>query len=228
MGRALSLRFAQEGYFVAVHYRSNKKEAEKTVEVITQAGGKAEAFYADVGSSQDVTRMFDDVVALHGRLDVLVHAAGNSEPALLIRMDGEKFDAVLRTHLKGAFLCTRAAAKIMRKTKAGSIVYVGSVLGSRGVAGECNYGAAKAGLIGLAKSAARELGGWGICVNVVLPGFMQTQMGRDVGSKIADAAKKENVLKRWTDPGESARMIVALCRSPWISGQVFNLDGRVL
>ena len=172
--------------------------------------------------------MFRAIEKWRGRLDAMVHNAGNVEPALLVRMQAEKFDEVIRTHLKGGFLCTRAAARIMIKKKKGSIIYIGSMLGPRGVAGECNYAAAKAGLIGLAKSAARELGKFKICVNVVFPGYMLTKMGREAGEKVVRTVGQENVLSGWTDPDDSARMIVALSGAPWISGQVFNLDGRIL
>lgn len=227
LGRELSLRFAKEGYAVAVHYRSNAKQAQETVRAIEAAGGKAAAFCADIGRSEDVDRLFDEVTQRLGVLDTLVHAAGNTGAAVLPRLTYEAFDDVLRTHLKGAFLCTQAAAKIMRKPRTGSIVYIGSILGLRGVAGECNYGAAKAGLIGLAKSAAKELGAWGICVNVVLPGFMQTKMGQEVAPEFAENAKKENVLGRWTEPADTARMVVELSRARWISGQVLNFDARI-
>ncbi len=228
LGRELALRFAQSGYAVAVHFHSSQKEAERLVQRIRGLGGTADAFGADIASGIEVRCFFDKIVRRYGRLDVLVHAAGNTSPALIPRLIPEKFDDVLRVHLKGAFLCTQAAARVMKKSKCGAIVYIGSILGLQGVAGECNYAAAKAGLMGLAKSAARELGEYRITVNVVLPGFMMTEMGRNVPKEMQRAAKANNVLGRWTDPRDTARAIVALCQNTGISGQVLNLDARIV
>ncbi len=228
LGMELALRFAQSGYAVAVHYHSGKKEAERLVLRLRRLGGTADAFGAEIGSGRDVRRLFGEIARRYGRLDALIHSAGNSAPAVIPRLSPEKFDDVMRVHLKGAFLCTQAAARVMKKRKRGAIVYVGSILGVQGVAGECNYAAAKAGLMGLAKSAARELGEFRITVNVVLPGFMMTAMGRNVPKEMQRAAKANNVLGRWTDPRDTARAIVALCQNTGISAQVLNLDARIV
>jgi 3-oxoacyl-[acyl-carrier protein] reductase len=227
LGQELCLDLARRGYSVAVHYHSRQAQAVKIVSAITSAGGQAIAYGADVGNSHEVRRLFSDITSRQRRLDVLIHCAGNIAPAFLVKMKESDFDAVIQTHLRGAFLCTQAAARMMMKPRRGSIVYIGSILGLRGVVGECNYAAAKAGLMGLGKSAAKELGRWNICVNVVLPGYMLTSMGRRAPQEYVDAAKNENVLNRWTDPKDSARRIVDLCESPWISGQVLNLDARI-
>ena len=228
LGRETALAFARAGYRVAVHYRQNRQRALRVVSAIRRSGGDAHAFGADVGKSSDVARMFEEFSQHFPRLDVLIHSAGNTDPALILRMRPDQFDGVVRTHLTGGFLCTRAAARIMRRRKSGAILYIGSILGARGVAGECNYAAAKAGLTALAKSAARELGRYNISVNVVLPGYMMTSMGRETSGQIARLARQDNVFGQWTKPQDTARMILALCRSPWISGQVLNLDGRIL
>ncbi len=228
LGQKLSLCFAEAGYAVALHYWRHEKAARRVALRIRQKGGLAETVQADVGDRAAVQGMIDAVDKTWGRLDVLIHSAGSVHPGLLVRMDVSAFEEAVRTHLKGAFLCTQAAAPIIKKQKRGCIVYVGSILGARGAAGNCAYAAAKAGLTGLAKSAARELGPAGICVNVVFPGFMRTPMGRSAPVEQQRLAKSENVLNRWTAPGETARKILELCRSGWISGQVFNLDARIL
>ena len=228
LGGALGLAFAQAGYRVALHYHNNEQKALRLASVLRRTGSHAQAFQADVGKSVDVARLFQEFSQHYDRLDVLVHAAGSDKPALMVRMGLDPFDEVLRTHLTGGFLCTQAAARLMKRRKSGAIVYIGSIVGLKGAKGDCHYAAAKAGLVALAKTAARELGPYKISVNVVLPGYMMTSMGRTTGPGVARKAKQDNVFHRWTDPKESAAMIVQLCRSRWISGQVLNLDGRIL
>ncbi len=228
LGQALAEAFAKAGFDLALHYRSKAAEAKRLADSLGRRGCHAQTFGADVGDAGQVRDMFEGVAKRFGRLDVLICNAGNAQDKLLTRMSHEDFDTVLRAHLKGGFLCAQAAARLMRKQKSGIIVFIGSIVGIRGAAGAGNYAAAKAGLIGLAKSAAVELGVWNIRVNVVLPGFMQTPMGLSLHPDVQAQAKQDHVLKRWTDARETARMIVEFCKTEGVSGQVFNLDGRIL
>ena len=176
IGRAVALRLAEEGARVAINYAGNVKAAEEVKAAIEAAGGTAMLCRADIADSAAVEAMVDSVVKAFGAIDILVNNAGITRDTLLMRMKDEDFEKVLDTNLKGVFYCTKAVSKLMMKKRAGRIVNMASVVGLVGNAGQTNYAAAKAGVIGFSKSAAKELASRGITVNVVAPGFIGTDM----------------------------------------------------
>ena len=186
IGRAIALRLAAEGASVAINYAGNTAKAEETKAAIEAAGGKAALFQADVSDSAQVEQMVAAVTEAFGTIDILVNNAGITRDGLLMRMKEEDFDAVLDTNLKGIFHVTKAVSKLMMKKRAGRIVNMASVVGIMGNAGQTNYAAAKAGVIGFTKSAAREFAARGITVNAVAPGFIATDMTAAMPEKAKD------------------------------------------
>lgn len=240
LGRAIALKYGKEGWSVLINYLEQKKAAEAVAEKVRSLDGKAEAYQADVSKANDVMNMIDVVMKKWGRIDVLINNAGVTRDSLLIKMKEEDWDSVLKTNLKGAFICIQQTAKIFIQQKDGHIINIASIVGIQGREGQANYSAAKAGLIGLTKAAAIELGEYNIRVNAILPGYMPTEMGTDVSDKIREQIIEKNILKRYpptlTLPieggekgeGEVADFIHCLSTKENISGQVFNLDSRII
>ncbi len=229
IGRAIAIALAAEGAKVAVNYASSSGPADEVVATITQAGGEAIALQADVSKSDQVDHLIKTVMDRWGRIDILVNNAGITRDTLLMRMKLEDWQAVIDTNLSGVFLCTRAVAKIMLKQKAGRIVNIASVAGQMGNPGQGNYSAAKAGVIGFTKTIAKELASRGITVNAVAPGFITTDMTKDL--KGTEELLKYIPLGRFGQPEEVAGLVRFLAADPaaaYITGQVINVDGGMV
>ncbi len=228
LGREIALRFGRAGDRVVAAFRSGEQQAHAVVDDILAAGGMAMAVRADVANTGDVDAMAEVAVTRWGRIDVLVNNAGVAKDGLAIRIPEQQWDEVLRTNLDGPFRCMRAVSRVMMRQRTGHIISIASIAGVQGREGQANYAASKAGLIGLTKAAARELGRFNINVNAVLPGYLETAMGRAVAGDAAGRIRNENVLGRASDPEEVAEFIyrLSLMRNP--SGQLFNLDSRIL
>lgn len=228
LGRALSLRFAEGGFAVAVNYYQNKKAAEELISKIRSNGGEAGLFYCDVRSSGDVITMIDMIVARWGNVDILINNAAINIDNLLIRTEKEEWENIIATNLSGSFYTIRAVSKFMMKKKRGHIINISSLVGIKGHAGQCAYSSAKAGLIGLTKSSALELGRFNIQVNAILPGFMKTAMTEIIPEQDRDNIVNSNALKRVQDISEVAEFVYHLSNMTQVSGQVFNTDSRIL
>lgn len=230
IGRAITLRLAAEGASVAINYAGNTAKAEETKAAIEAAGGKAALFQADVSDSAQVEQMVAAVTEAFGTIDILVNNAGITRDGLLMRMKEEDFDAVLDTNLKGIFHVTKAVSKLMMKKRAGRIVNMASVVGIMGNAGQTNYAAAKAGVIGFTKSAAREFAARGITVNAVAPGFIATDMTAAMPEKAKEATLAAIPLRRMGEPEDVANAVAFLVsdQASYITGQVVKVDGGMV
>jgi len=228
LGRAACISLATAGYSVAVNYAERGKDADKVVKEITNAGGKAFAYRADVGNADEAAALIDAAIEQYGKIDVLVNNAGIAKPGLLIKLSEEDWDECVRVNLKGPFNMIKAVSRHMIRNRRGHIINVASIIGLKGKEGQAAYAATKAGLIGLTKAAAAELGSRGVCVNAVLPGYMLTEMGAGASRKARDAALRDNLLGGYTEPEEPARFIAHLVGMSSVSGQVFNLDSRII
>ncbi len=227
LGRATALTLAREGFEVFITYVSKPEEAAQTVAAIEQAGGKARAFRVDVADSDAVTAFFQNEIKDKVDLAVLVNNAGITKDALILRMKDEDFDRVLNINLRGAFLCLREAAKIMVKQRHGRIVNITSVVGQMGNASQINYSSAKAGLIGMTKSAAKELAARDITVNAVAPGFIETDMTAVLTQEARDAYAKAIPLGRMGSAQDVADAVAFLAsdKAAYITGQVLAVNG---
>ena len=230
IGRAIALCLAAEGARVAINYAGNVKAAEEVKAAIEAAGGTAILCRADVADSAAVEAMVADVAKEFGAIDILVNNAGITRDTLLMRMKDEDFAKVLDTNLKGVFYCTKAVAKLMMKKRAGRIVNMASVVGLVGNAGQTNYAAAKAGVIGFSKSAAKELASRGITVNAVAPGFIGTDMTADLPESVKEKALSDIPLGRAGQPEDVANAVLFLAsdQASYITGQVVHVDGGMV
>ncbi|HIK11890.1 MAG TPA: 3-oxoacyl-[acyl-carrier-protein] reductase [Oscillatoriaceae cyanobacterium M33_DOE_052] len=229
IGRAIALALAAEGAKVAVNYASSSGAADAVVAEITAAGGEAIALGADVSQPDQVDNLIAAVTNKWGQIDVLVNNAGITRDTLLLRMKLEDWQAVIDLNLTGVFLCCRAVSKIMLKQKSGRIVNITSVSGLMGNPGQANYSAAKAGVIGFTKTLAKEFASRGITVNAVAPGFIATDMTKDL--KGAEEVLKFIPLGRFGQAEEVAGMVRFLAADPaaaYITGQVMNVDGGMV
>ena len=230
IGRAIARELAAAGAAVTVNYRGNSAAAEETAAAIVAAGGEATAARADVGDADQVEAMVKAAIARHGRLDILVNNAGITRDTLLLRMKDEDFDQVLATNLRGVFLCTRAVLRQMSKQRAGRIVNITSVIGLIGNAGQANYAAAKAGVIGFTRATAREIAARNVTVNAVAPGFIETEMTDVLGEETRRAILESIPLGRLGQPEEVARLVTFLASdaAAYITGQTFSVDGGMV
>ncbi|MGM9920628.1 MAG: 3-oxoacyl-[acyl-carrier-protein] reductase [Bhargavaea sp.] len=230
IGRAIAIALANEGAKVAVNFAGSEEKAAETVRMIEEAGGEAFAIRASVSSQEDVKQLVDETMERFGAVDILVNNAGITKDNLLMRMKEEEWDDVLSTNLKGVFLCTKAVARPMMKKRSGTIVNLASVVGVAGNAGQANYVAAKAGVIGLTKTAAKELAARGIRVNAVAPGFITTDMTDKLPEEVKEGMLGQIPLGRLGDPEHVARAVVFLASedSAYITGQTLHVDGGMV
>jgi 3-oxoacyl-[acyl-carrier protein] reductase len=230
IGRAIATTLADAGATVVVNYKGNQTAADEVVRAIAAADGQATATQADISKPEDVERLFKDVLERYGKLDILVNNAGITRDTLLLRMKEEDFDAVLQTNLRGVYLCTKAALRPMTKARGGRIINITSVVGLMGNAGQSNYAAAKAGIIGFTKSAAREMASRNITINAVAPGYIETEL-TGVLSESMRAAILENIpLGRLGMPQDVANLVCFLASdaAAYITGQTLTVDGGMV
>ena len=230
IGRAIALRLASEGAKVAINYAGNTAKAEAVKAEIEQNGGEAILVQADVSDSASVDAMVAKVIEAFGQIDILVNNAGITRDGLMMRMKDEDFDAVINTNLKGVFYCTKVVSKLMMKKRSGRIINMASVVGLMGNAGQTNYAAAKAGVIGFSKSAAKELAARGITVNMVAPGFIATDMTAAMTDKAKEMTLTGIPLKRMGEPEDVANAVLFLAsdNASYITGQTINVDGGMV
>jgi 3-oxoacyl-[acyl-carrier protein] reductase len=226
IGRVIAVALVEQGAKVVASAR-NAEALENLIAEIKAQGGDAVAVAGDVTLQEDANNLVQQAVATYGQVDILVNNAGITRDGLLLRMKNEDWDAVLDTNLKGAFLCTRAVAKVMSKQRSGRIINMSSVVGEMGNAGQANYCASKAGLLGLTKSVARELARRNVTVNAITPGFIVTEMTEDMTDKAREAMTEQIPLGR---PGEAedvanAVLFLASDQSSYITGQVLGVNG---
>lgn len=226
IGRAIALHLASLGAKVVVSARNAELLAD-LADRIRQAGGEVHTVCGDIALSADADRLIDEAVATFGRVDILVNNAGITRDGLLLRMKDEDWDLVLDTNLKGAFFCCRAVAKVMTRQKAGRIVNISSVVGEMGNAGQANYCASKAGLLGLTKSIARELAKRNITVNAITPGFIVTDMTSDLSESVKEGLTSQIPLGRMGSCEDIAQAVAFLAsdQAGYITGQVLGVNG---
>lgn len=230
IGAAIAKKLAARGFMVIINYGHSSAAAEEVKNQIEQAGGQAVLMQGDVSSGDDVDRMFKDIKKTWGRLDVLVNNAGINRDTLLVRMKEDQWDAVLSTDLKSVFFTTKAAASLMVRQRSGSIINIASVVGITGNAGQANYAAAKAGVIGFTKSAAKELAARGIRVNAIAPGFIETDMTDAIPEKIREGMLETIPLRRGGKAEDVANAVAFLASDDagYITGQVLKVDGGMV
>ena len=227
IGRAICLQLAKDGFDVCVHYNSNRDSAEDVCRAVEETGQRAVALCGDLGDSAVCAAIMQGCVDALGGLDALVNNAGLTCDGLLMRMTDEQYHKVLRANLDSAFFMTREAVNHMAREKHGKIVNITSVVGLTGNAGQANYAASKAGLVGLTKSAAKDSARWGICVHAVAPGFIETAMTDAMTDLAKDALKKSIPMRRIGKAEDVAHMVSFLCSegAGYVTGQVFVVDG---
>jgi 3-oxoacyl-[acyl-carrier protein] reductase len=227
IGRVIAENMAKAGYDIAICYSGNESAAQETISICKKYGVQAMYVKADVSNADDVANMFSEVKSLLGPVNVLVNNAGITKDGLLLRMTEEDFEKVVDINLKGAFLCTKAAIKDMLKAKKGSIINITSIVGVTGNAGQANYSASKAGLIGFTKSVAKEYGSKGITVNAVAPGFIQTAMTDNLPEEVKSAYLKQIPLGRFGTPEDVASVVEFLAseKAAYVTGQVIEVTG---
>ena len=227
IGRQIALTLASRGATVIVNYNGSEAKAQEVVKTIEEAGGTAQGMQCDVADFEKCGELMTQIVKTYGRLDILVNNAGITRDNLLMKMSEEDFDAVIRTNLKGVFNCIKHISRQMLKQKAGRIINISSVSGVLGNAGQANYCAAKAGVIGLTKSAARELASRGITVNAVAPGFIRTDMTEVLSYSVKAAATEQIPMKHFGETEDVAAAVAFLAsdEAGYITGQVISVDG---
>lgn len=227
IGRAIALKFASEGADVAFTYRSQTEAAASLVSEIEALGGRVMAFQSDASDFDAAHRIVDEVKSAFGHIDILVNNAGITKDGLMMRMDEQQWDTVIDTNLKSAYNFIHACTPVMARQRSGSIINMTSVVGLSGNAGQCNYAASKAGLIGLAKSIAKEMGARGIRANCIAPGFIATDMTGTLSEDTRKEWEKQIPLRRGGTPEDVAGVALFLASdmSAYVTGQVINCCG---
>ncbi len=228
LGREIALRFGRAGERIVVNFLSNEFAARDVAGEVSRNGGESICCRADVKNSVEVDAMVRDAIDRWNAVDVLINNAAEARDGIMLRMAEEDWDDVVGTNLSGPFQCLRAASDQMIKQRSGHVINISSIVGLHGREGQANYSSAKAGLIGLTKAAAKELGSFNIKVNAVLPGYLATDMGSQISDSIHERILNENVLGRASDPREVADFVYYLSLMNNVSGQVFNLDSRIV
>jgi len=228
LGREIALRFGRAGERVVVNFQSNELAARAVADEVFQSGGEAIHYGANVKNPVEVETMVSNTQERWGSVDVLINNAALTKDRIVLRMSEEEWDDVSDANLSGPFHCIRAVSDFMIKQRSGHIINISSIVGLQGREGQANYSAAKAGLIGLTKAAAKELGLFNIQVNAVLPGYLPTEMGAAISHEMHKRILRDSTLGRGTDADEVADLIYQLSLMHNVSGQVFNLDSRIL
>ena len=229
IGAAIAKEMAAQGATVIINYSHSKEAAEELKEEIRAKGGQAETYGCNVADFEQVKTMISDVVKVHKRLDILVNNAGVTKDGLLMRMSEDDFDRIIAVNLKGTFNCIQQATRQMMKQRSGRIINLSSVVGLYGNAGQVNYAASKAGIIGMTKAAAKELGSRGITVNAIAPGFIQTEMTDVLSEEMKEQMLKSITLGRFGQAQDIAHTasFLASDRAGYITGQVLCVDGGI-
>lgn len=227
IGKAIALRLAQDGYRILINFRSNEEIAKHLKAEIEWMGGEAELVQGDVSLAEDCQQIFERAISLYGQVDVLVNNAGITRDNLIMRMKEEDFDAVMDANLKSVFLMSKAFARYFMKRKSGRIISISSIVGLAGNAGQANYAASKAGIIGLTKSLAKELGSRNVLVNAVAPGFIVSDMTEKLTPQLQDEYTKLIPLQRFGQVEDVANAVAFLAsdQAKYITGQVISVDG---
>ena len=230
IGRSIAQRFIEEGAKVAFTFLSSVERGKSLETELSSLGGEAKGFQSDASSSEDAEKLINDVISHFGQIDIIVNNAGITKDALMLRMNEEDFDSVINTNLKSVFNTTKHAQRSMLKQRSGSIINISSIVGLKGNAGQANYAASKAGIIGFTKSVALELGSRGIRCNAVAPGFIETEMTSVLDEKTVQSWRDAIPLKRGGKPEDVANACVYLGSdlSSYVSGQVLQVDGGLL
>lgn len=230
IGRAIALKLASNGANIVLNYRSSEKQAIEVEEEIKKFGVQVLRVKGDICSLSDVENLVKQAKEKFDKIDIIVNNAGITKDTLLLRMSEQDFDSVINTNLKGVFNCLKTIVPVMVKQKSGKIINLSSVVGLVGNAGQVNYAASKAGVIGMTKSLAKEVGSRGITVNAVAPGFIETDMTEVLGDKFKDESKKAIPLKRLGKPEDVANVVYFLASdlADYVTGQVINVDGGMV
>lgn len=230
IGAAIAQTLAEAGAKVVVNYSGSREKAEAVVNAIQEAGGEAIAFQANVSDSAAVKAMIEETMNTFGSVDILVNNAGITRDNLIMRMKDDEWDDVINTNLKGVFITTKAVTRQMMKQRAGRIVNIASIVGVSGNPGQANYVAAKAGVIGLTKTTAKELATRGITVNAVAPGFITTDMTEKLPEDVQSAMLGQIPLARFGQPGDVAKAVLYLASddASYVTGQTLHIDGGMV
>ncbi|MCT6923514.1 3-oxoacyl-[acyl-carrier-protein] reductase [Metasolibacillus sp.] len=230
IGQAIALELAKQGAKVVVNYSGSEARAQQVVEQIQAAGGEAIAVQANVADSESVAQLMNKALETFGSIDILVNNAGITRDNLLMRMKEDEWDDVMNTNLKGVFLCTKAVTRQMMKQRSGRIINISSIVGVSGNAGQANYVAAKAGVIGLTKTTAKELASRNILVNAIAPGFITTDMTDELSEELKQAMLAQIPLAKLGQPEDIAKTVVffASDAANYITGQTLHVDGGMV